>query len=49
MAYWNPNLDYDAALESLPEGVDLAALEERIEPVISRVDGVQRIEGQRRD
>ena len=49
VAYWNPNLDFDAALESLPEGVDLAALEERIEPVISRVDGVRRIEGQHPD
>ena len=49
LAYWYPGLDFDAALESLPEGVDLAALEERIEPVISRVDGVRRIEGQRRD
>ena len=49
VAYWNPNIDFDAALESLPEGVDLAALEERIEPIISRVDGVRRIEGQRRD
>ena len=49
VAYWNPNLDFNAALESLPEGVDLAALEERIEPIISRVDGVRRIEGQRRD
>ena len=26
VAYWNPNIDFDAALESLPEGVDLAAL-----------------------
>ena len=49
VAYWNPNIDFDAALESLPEGVDLVALEERIEPIISRVDGVRRIEGQRRD
>lgn len=49
VAYWSPNLDFDAVLESLPEGVDLAALEERIKPVISRVDGVWRIEGQRRD
>ena len=49
VAYWNPNLDFDAALESLPEGVDLAPLRERIEPVISRIDGVQRVEGQRRD
>ena len=49
VAYWNPNPDFNAALESLPEGVDLVALEERIKPVISRVDGVRRIEGQRRD
>ena len=49
VAYWNPNLDFDAALESLPEDVDLATLEVRIEPIISRVDGVRRIEGQCRD
>ena len=49
VAYWNPDLNFDAVLESLPEGVDLAALEERIEPIISRVDGVRRIEGQHRD
>ena len=49
LAYWNPNLDFDAALDSLPEDADLTVLEERIEPIISRVDGVQRIEGQRRD
>ena len=40
VAYWNPNIDFDAALESLPEGVDLAALEERIEPIISRISGI---------
>ena len=49
VAYWNPNLDFDAALESLPEDAVLAALEERIEPVISRINGVQRVEGERRD
>ena len=49
VAYWNPNIDFDAALESLSEGVELAALEERIKPIISRVDGVWRTEGQRRD
>ena len=49
VAYWNTNLDFDAALESLPEGVDLAPLRERIEPVISGIDGIQRVEGQRRD
>ena len=49
VAYWNPNLDFDAALESLPEDVDLAMLEEHIGLIISRVDRIQRIEGQRRD
>ena len=49
VAYWNPNLDFDAALESLPEDVDLAVLEERIEPIISCVDGVKRVEGKHRD
>ena len=49
VAYWNPSLDFDATLESLSEDVDLATLEERIKPIISRVDGIERVEGQRRD
>ena len=49
VAYWNPDLDFDAALESLPEDANLTVLKERIEPIISRVDGIQRVEGQRRD
>ena len=49
VAFWNPSVDFANALESLPEGTDLAVLEERIEPIISRVDGIQRVEGQRRD
>ena len=49
VAYWNPDLDFDAALDSLPEGVDLAAIRERIKPVISGIDRIQRVEGQRRD
>ena len=49
VAYWNPTLDFDAALESLPEGTDLAPLKERIKPVISGIDRIQRVEGQRRD
>ena len=48
MAYWNPNIDFGAALESLPEGVDLVLLKERIEPIISGIDRIQRVEGQRR-
>ena len=49
MAYWNPNLDFDAVLHSLPEDADLTVLEECIEPIISRVGRIQRVEGQRRD
>ena len=49
VAYWNPNLDFNAALESLPEDADLAALKERIKPIISRIGGIQRVESQRRD
>ena len=41
VAYWNPSLNFDAALESLPEDVDLAPLRERIEPVISGIDGTR--------
>ena len=49
VAYWNPTLDFDAARESLPEGTILAPLKERIEPIISLIDGIQRVEGQRRE
>ena len=49
VAYWNPDLDFDTALEGLPEDADLAALKERIKPIISRVDGIQRVEGLRWD
>ena len=49
LAHSYPDLDFDAALESLPEGTDLAPLRERIKPIISRVGGIQRVEGQRRD
>ena len=49
VVYWNPNLDFDTTLESLPEDVDLAMLEERIKPITSRIDGIQRVEGQRQD
>ena len=49
VAHWNPNLDFDAALESLPEDADLAVLKERIKPIIDCVDGVERVEVQCRD
>ena len=49
VAHWNAKLDFEAALESLPEDADLAVLRERIKPIISRIDEIQRVEGQRRD
>ena len=49
VAYWYPDLDFDAALEISPEDTDLAPLRERIKPIISRVGGILRVEGQRRD
>lgn len=49
MAYWNHDLDFPDSLDSLPDGVDPALLEERIEPVISCIDGVRRVQGQRLD
>ena len=49
VVHWYPDLDFDAALESLPEGVDLTTLEERIKPIISHFGGIQRVEGQHRD
>ena len=35
VAYWNPNVDFAKALNSLSEGANLQALEECIEPIIS--------------
>ena len=49
VAFWNLGVDFANALESLLEDADLTTLEERIEPIISCVDGVKRLEGQRRD
>ena len=49
VAHWYPDLDFDAALESLPEGTDLVPLRERIEHIIRRVGGIERVEGQRWD
>ena len=45
MAYWNPDLDFEASLDSLPDDMDPMPLEERIEPVIGRIDGVRRVQG----
>ena len=49
VAFWKTSVDFGNALESLPEDADLTVLEERIEPIISRVNRVKRVEGQRRD
>ena len=47
--HWNPDLDFEAALESLPEDADIAALKDRIRPIIRRIDRIQRVDCQRRD
>ena len=49
MAYWNPDLDFDAAMDSLPEGTDLTVLKERIKPIIDCIDEIKRVKGQRWD
>ena len=49
VAHWNPDLDFDTTLGSLPEDADIATLRERIKPIISRVNEIERVEGQRRD
>ena len=49
MAYWNPDLDFEAAMDSLQDGTDLTVLKERIKPIINRVGGILRVEGQCRD
>lgn len=49
VAHWNPNIDFAQALDSLPEDVDRQLLEEHVEPIISCVSGVARLEGQHRD
>ena len=49
VAFWNPAVNFANMLESLPEEVDLTVLKERIKPIIDCVDGVERVEGQRRD
>ena len=49
MACWNPDLDFEAAMDSLPDGTDLTVLKERIKPIISSIDEIKRVEGQCRD
>ena len=49
VAHWNPNLDFAASMKSLPDGVDLTVLKERIKPIIDCIDEIKRVEGQRRD
>ena len=49
VAFWNPALDFEAAMDSLPEDADLTVLKECIKPVISRIDEIKRVEGQCRD
>ena len=49
VAHWNPSVDFGQALDSLPEDIDHQAFEERIEPIISYISGVARLEVQRQD
>jgi len=49
VAFWNPTVNFANMLESFLEEADLAVLEEHIKPIINCVDGVVRVEGQRRD
>ena len=49
MAYWNPDLDFDAAMGSLLDGIDLTVLKERIKPITNGIDEIKRVQGQRRD
>jgi len=49
VAHRNPGLNLTNVLASLPENVDLKALEELVAPIVDRVSGVKRVEGQRRD
>ena len=49
IAHWHPDLDFEAALKSLPEDAEFAVLNERIKPILSRIDKIKRLEGQRRD
>jgi hypothetical protein len=47
VVYRNPGLDLSQ--DSLPVDADRRALEERVAPIVSMVDQVKRVEGQRRD
>ena len=49
IAHWHPDLDFEAMLKSLPEDADIPALNERIQPILSRIDKIKSLEGQRRD
>ena len=49
VAFWNPALDFEAAMDSLPEDADLTVLKERIKPITDCIDEIKRVEGQRRD
>jgi DNA repair exonuclease SbcCD ATPase subunit len=49
VAHRNPGLNLTNVLASLPENADLKALEELVAPIVDRVSGVKRVEGQRRD
>ena len=49
LAFRYPDLDFNDAMDSLPDDADLSGIEERIKPVTSRIRGIERVEGERRD
>ena len=48
-AYWNPHLDFAAAMKSLPDGADLTVPKERNKPITDYIDETKRVKGQRWD
>ena len=45
IAHWHPDHDFGAVLKSLPEDADITALHGRIQPILSRIDKINRLEG----
>nr|XP_040249570.1 nucleolar and coiled-body phosphoprotein 1-like [Aegilops tauschii subsp. strangulata] len=49
LAFRYPGIDFNDAVDSLPDDAVLSGIEERIKPVTSHISGIERVEGQRRD
>ena len=48
IVHWHPDLDFEAALKSLPEDADITALNEHIKPILTCIDKIKGLVGQRR-